>query len=389
MNQGRTVFSQVLDPIHPQQFQRCVARYQGEARVRTFSCWEQFLAMAFAQITFRESLRDIVDCLNARPDLLYHLGFRNPVRRSTLADANEQRDWRIYADLAQRLIAKARLLYQGDPWDVNLTETAYAFDSTTIDLCLNLFPWARMHHGKGGVKLHTLLDLRGSIPAFLTMTDARTNDLIGLDRLVIEPGSFYVMDRGYTDFARLYRMHCVPAYFVTRAKRNFRFCRQSSRPIPPDTGLRSDQIVRLVGRVVRQRYPEHFRRIRFFDEENHRFLIFLTNHLQLPALTVCQLYKARWRVELFFRWIKQHLRIKSFYGTSENAVQIQIWIAVCTYVLVAIVKKQLKLHQGLHSFLQVLSVHPFEKVPIIQLLTEPTNQDPTPRDCNQKKLFDF
>jgi hypothetical protein len=369
MNSGIAIFSQVVELVHPQQFRRCVERYGGEYKVRTFSCWDQFLCMAFAQLTFRESLRDIEDCLAARPDQLYHLGFRSRVCRSTLAEANQARDWRIYADLAALLIKKARRLYAQEPLALELPDTVYALDSTTIDLCLSLFPWAGFRRTKAAVKLHTLLDLRGPIPSFVHITEGRCHDVNALDVLVIEPGAFYVMDRGYLDFARLYLLHQAGAFFVIRARRGLQFVRHRSQPIDPSTGLRSDQIGRLRGFYSHQGFPDKLRVVRFYDHEQDRRFCFLSNHLLLPALSICQLYKMRWQVELFFKWIKQHLRIKRFYGTSANAVKTQVWIAVCVYVLVAILKKQLGLPQSLHSILQVLSVSAFEKVPLDQLLT--------------------
>lgn len=389
MNQGRAVFAQVMEGVHPEEFRRCVARYDGDRRVRRFPCWSQFLAMSFAQLTYREGLRDIEACLNSRPEQLYHLGFREGVARSTLADANEQRDWRIYADLAQQLIRKARRLYAEEDLGLELENTAYAFDSTTIDLCLSLFPWARFRRTKAAIKLHTLLDLRGSIPTFIEISEGRQSDIKSLDSLWIEPGAFYVMDRGYLDFSRLYVLHQVPAYFVTRAKKNLRFSRSYSQPVPYGSELRSDQIGLLAGYQARRDYPEKLRKIRYFDSENRRFLVFLTNHLTLPAISIAQLYKLRWRVELFFKWIKQHLRIKTFYGTSDNAVKTQIWIAICVYVLIAIMKKELKLSLSLHSILQVLSVSAFEKVPIIQLLTDETLRLGNSHGPKQLKLLDF
>ncbi len=392
MNQGRTVFSQILDPLHPQQFERCVVRYGGDTRVRTLSCWEQFLAMGFAQLTFREGLRDIADCLNARPDQLYHLGFRKPVRRSTLADANEMRDWRIYADLAQILIGKARRLYCDEELGVDLKETVYALDSTTIDLCLSLFPWARFRRTKGAVKLHTLLDLRGPIPSFIEITDGKVPDVKILDLLVVEPGAYYVMDRGYLDFRRLHQLKQAGGHFITRAKRGFQFIRHSSRPIDKGLGLRSDQIGRLAVPASFRDYPDKLRRVRFHDAETDRVLTFLTDQFTLPALTICQLYKQRWQVELFFKWIKQHLRIRKFYGTSANAVKTQIWIAICVYVLVAILRKELKIPHSLHSMLQVLSVNPFAKVSIFQLFVDHSNDTQPDSGCvdvNQLNLFDF
>lgn len=378
-----------MDGIHREQFRRCVVRYRGDYKVQKFSCREQLLAMSFAQLTYRESLRDIEACLNSRGDQLYHLGFRSPIARSTLAEANENRDWRIYADLAQLLIRKARKLYSQEDLGFQLDESAYAFDSTTIDLCLNLFPWARFRQRKAAVKLHTLLDLRGSIPTFIEITEGRQSDVRSLDSLWIEPSAFYVMDRGYLDFARLYAVRQACAYFVIRAKKNLRFARSYSQPFPYGNGVRSDQIGRLTGYQASRDYPEQLRRIRYFDDENKRFLVFLTNHFDLPALVIAQLYKLRWRVELFFRWIKQHLRIKAFYGTSDNAVRAQIWIAICVYVLIAIIKKELKIQKSLHSILQVLSVNAFEEVPIYQLLAREASQIYNVSHSNQLKLWDL
>jgi hypothetical protein len=332
---GKTIFSQVVELIHPQQFRRCVVRYRGDYKVKAFSCWDQFLCMTFAQLTFRESLRDIEDCLKARSDQLYHLGFRSPVCRSTLADANEVRDWRIYADLAALLIKKARRLYSGEQIAVELQQSVYALDSTTIDLCLNLFPWARFRSTKAAIKLHTLLDLRGPIPSFIEITDGCCHDVNALDVLVVEPGAFYVMDRGYLDFSRLHTLQQAGAYFVIRAKKDLHFLRYVSQPVDPDTGLCSDHIGRLGGFYSRKDFPDKLRLVRFYDSVQDRRFSFLTNHLLLPALTICQLYKMRWQVELFFKWIKQHLRIKRFYGNSTNAVKTQVWIAVCVYVLVS------------------------------------------------------
>ena len=389
MNQGKTVFTQVMRVVHRQQFHRCVIRYQGDYRVRRFSCWDQFLAMSFAQLTFRESLRDIEACLRSRADQLYHLGFHSHVARSTLAEANEKRDWRIYADLAQILIRKARSLYAQEELPVELTETVYAFDSTTVDLSLSVFPWAWAQQSKSAVKLHTLLDLRGLIPVFIEITPGRPHDTQSLDSLVIEPWAFYLLDRGYIDFKRLYRIHQTHAYFIIRAKSNLSFTRYSSRPKLPHCGIRCDQMGRLRSPQRRRAYPETLRRIHYSDPETGQELVFLTNHHQLPALTVAQLYKLRWQIELFFKWIKQHLRIKAFFGTSSNAVKTQIWIAVCVYVLIAILKKEQKLPHSLHTILQVLSVSCFEKIPIPQLLTKKSPQYDHGTTCKQLNLWDF
>jgi hypothetical protein len=383
MYAGKLVFAQVTDLVHPEQFRRCVRRYNGEHKVKTFSCWNQFLCMAFGQLTFRESLRDVATCLRSRPDQLYHLGIRGEVSHSTLADANRERDWRIYYDLAQLLIRRARLLYENEPTGLDLKQTAYALDSTTIDLCLNLFPWARFRRTKGAVKLHTLLDLRGSIPAFISISHGKKADVNILDELILEPGSFYVMDRGYVDFRRLYCFVLAAAFFVTRSKSGLQFNRLESRPVDFSTGVRSDQIVWLRNLSSIQHYPDKLRRVHYVDAESSKSLVFLTNNLELPALTIALLYKSRWKVELFFKWIKQHLCIKHFYGTSDNAVKTQIWISVCVYVLVAIIKKQLQSQRSLYSILQVLSVNAFSKEPLDQVLKESGSQDSDGDICNQ------
>ena len=370
MYAGKLVFAQVMEYAPWHTFRRLVTKYQGDFNVRSFSCLDQFLCMAFAQLTYRESLRDIEACLGAQPAKLYHLGIRGNVSRSALADANEGRDWQIYFEFAQALIRTARRLYAKEPLGVELSETVYALDSTTIDLCLSLFPWAPFRQAKAAVKLHTLLDLRGAIPTFIHISDGKLHDVNVLDLLVAEPGAFYVMDRGYLDFERLYTMHQAGSFFVTRAKSNSKFRRLVSRPVDRTTGLICDQSVELTVFYSRQGYPERLRRIRFKDPETAKTLVFLTNNFALPALTIGALYKSRWHVELFFRWIKQHLRIKRFFGTSENAVKSQVWIAVAVYVLVAIIRKRLNLEFSLHSMLQILSVTPFEKVPLFQLLTD-------------------
>lgn len=389
MFSGKTIFSQIVELIHPQQFRRCVERYRGNYKLKAFSCWDQFLCMAFAQLTFRESLRDIEDCLAARSDQLYHLGFRSRICRSTLADANEARDWRVYADLAALLIKKARRLYAAHPLEVDLQQSVYALDSTTIELCLTLFPWARFQSSQAAIKLHTLLDLRGPIPSFLDITEGRCHDVNALEVLVVEPGAFYVMDRGYLDFGRLHTLHQAGAYFIIRARKGLRFVRYVSQPIDADTGLCSDHLGRLRGFYSRKAFPDKLRLVRFYDRVQDRRFGFLSNHLILPALTICQLYKMRWQVELFFKWIKQHLRIKRFYGNSINAVKTQIWIAVCVYTLVAILKKELQLPQSLHSILQVLSVSVFEKVPLDQLLTRTLPENYDSGDHNQLRLWDL
>lgn len=387
MNTGQPIFSQLMALIHPQHFDRCVRRFGGDYKVQHFTCWNQYLCMAYAQLTGRESLRDVVDCLCARPERLYHLGFCGAIRRSTLAYVNEQRDWRIYATLAQQLIVRARQLYADEPLAMDLDATVYALDSTTIDLCLSLFRWARFRRTKSAIKLHTLLDLRGPIPAFIHISDGKLHDVHALDQMPIEAGSFYVMDRGYLDFARLFVLHQLGAFFVIRAKRSLRYVRVHSLPVEKSTGVRSDQIIDLAIEHSRQGYPERLRRIRFFDEETQRFFVYLTNNFALPALTIAQLYKSRWQVELFFKWIKQHLRIKRFMGTSVNAVKTQIWIAICVYAQVAILKKQLDLPQSLHKILRILDAHAFEKISLAELLRNSEPQDSGNADCNQLQLF--
>ena len=388
MHTGRFVFAQLLDFLPRYEFAKCVRRYGGEYRMRRFSCLDQFLCMAFAQLTFRESLRDIETCLRALGPKLYHAGLRGPVARSTLAGANERRDWRIYADFAQVLIHCARTLYTDEPLGVELAETAYAFDATTIDLCLGLFPWARFRRHKGAIKLHTLLDLRGSIPCFVHITEGKTSEVTVLDALVVEPGAFYVMDRGYIDFARLYALTQSLAFFVVRAKRDLDYRRCTSHPVDRTTGLRSDQTIRLRGPKSAHRYPAPLRRITYRDAETDKGFVFLTNHCTLPALTIAQLYHRRWRVELFFKWLKQHLRLKAFYGLSENAVKTQVWIALSVYVLVAIVKKELKLERSLGEILQILSLTLFEKEELSRVLTAANDQN-EPGECgNQLNLFD-
>ena len=389
MYAGKTLFAQVLDFVPWTTFHRIVARYGGDHRVRTLSCAEQFRSMAFAQLTFRESLRDIESCLSAQPAKLYHMGFRHPVSRSTLADANESRPWHIYAEFAHRLIAQARALYASDSFAVDLTETVYALDATTIDLCLSMFPWAPFRTTKAAIKLHTLLDLRGAIPSFIHISDGKLHDVKVLDLLVAEAGAFYVMDRAYVDFERLYSLSQAGAFFVTRAKSNFDARRLYSAPSDRTAGLICDQTIALNGPLSRRRYPQHLRRIRFKHPETAKTLVFLTNHFTLPALTVCSLYRSRWDVELFFKWIKQHLRIKRFFGTSENAVKTQIWIAVSVYVLVAIIRKRLNLTASMHTVLQILSVSLVEKAELAQTLT-PATLDENPADlANQLNLFNF
>lgn len=386
---GRFVFAQLMDHLPSYEFQKCVARYRGNYKFRGFSCLDQFLCLAFAQLTFRESLRDIETCLRAVESKLYHVGFRGRISRSTLADANEAHDWRIYADFAQVLIGIARPMYAHESLGFDLDNTVYALDSTTIDLCLSVFPWARFRARKAAVKMHTLLDLRGSIPTFIEVSDGKLHDVNILDMLVPEPGSFYVMDRGYVDFERLHVFHRGGAFFVTRTKRGVLLRRRYSHPVDTSTGVRSDHTVVLAAVASRKHYPDPLRRIHYYDAEQYLSLRFLTNNFDLPALTICLLYKSRWQVELFFKWIKQHLRIKAFYGYSENAVKTQIWIAVSVYVLVAIVKKRLGLDASLHEILQVLSVTLFEQVPVLQALREIESQEKSSAIFNQLTLWDL
>jgi len=389
MNSGRYVLSQVLEHIHWQTLKRLSARYGTETRVRHFGCRQQLICMVFAQLTWREGLRDIVTCLNAKPEALYHLGFREPVARATLAEANEQRDWRLWEDLAKRLISQARILYAGEDLGLDLANTVYALDSTTIDLSLTLFPWADFRRTKAGVKIHTQLDLRGPIPTCIHVTNARQHDVLWLDELVLEPGAFYVMDRGYMDFQRLGLMAAAGAFFVTRTKDNLRFTRHRSLPAAAATGVRSDQIGKLAITRSRAAFPWPLRKVHYFDAETGRDLTFLTNHLEIPAVVVAGIYRRRWQIELFFRWIKSHLRIKHFFGTSPNAVKTQIWIAVTTYLLIAIIHKQLGLPGKLHRTLQLLSVHPFEKVPLHELFTETEFSAPPTVGSNQLLLLDL
>jgi len=389
MDPGKLVFAQLMEFLPRRDFDDCVRRYGGDRRPRGFSCRDQFLCLAFAQLTFRESLRDIETCLRSFQPKLYHAGFRGNISRSTLADANRVHDWHIFADFAQVLIGHARKLYADEPMGVELEQTVYALDSTTIDLCLSLFPWARFRRRKGAVKLHTLIDLRGNIPTFIRITHGKTHDVTVLDHLPIEPGSFYVMDRGYVDFRRLYRFTICSAFFVTRAKRGLDYTRRSRRRVDKSTGLRSDQTIVLAGPKTSRLYPEPLRRISFYDADNDRRFVFLTNNFTLPALTIAKLYKCRWQVELFFKWIKQNLHIKAFYGTSDNAVKTQVWIAISVYVLVAIVKKELGLERSLSEILQILSLSLFEKTPIFQALSEQKTQDPESPFSNQLNLFDL
>jgi hypothetical protein len=389
MNVGRTIFSQLIECLPSKEFQKCVARYHGDSHLRGFSCWDQLLAMSFAQLTYRESLRDIEACLRSMSGKLYHMGLRGKVARSTLADANETHDWRIYADFAQVLIGIARPLYAGDPIGADLNQSVYALDSTTIDLCLSLFPWAHFRKCKAAVKMHTLLDLHGNIPTFVRITDGTVHDVNILDEIVPEPGAFYVMDRGYVDFERLFRFTLSSAFFVTRTKKNVLLQRRYSHPVNKSAGVRSDQTVILIAAGSVKVYPDALRRIHYVDAETKKRLTFLTNNFALPALTIALIYKCRWQVELFFKWIKQHLRIKAFFGTSENAVKTQIWIALSAYVLVAIVRKRFALESSLYQILQILSVTLFEKTPILQAL-QPSDQDENTADPgNQLILFDF
>jgi hypothetical protein len=387
MNAGKTLFSQLMDCLPWSTFARIVARYHGDHSVQSFPCAEQYRAMAFAQLTYRESLRDIEACLSAQPAKLWHMGFRGPVRRSTLADANQARDWRIYAEFAQRLIAQARRLYVGESLLADLNNTVYALDSTTIDLCLSLFPWAHFRSTKAAVKMHTLLDLRGNIPSFIHISDGKLHDVHALDMIVPEAGAIYVMDRGYVDFTRLYGLHEAGAFFVTRAKSNLNAHRVYSAATDRTTGVIADQTIALDGHYTRRDYPTHLRRVRFRDPQTGKTLVFLTNLTAQPALTICDLYKSRWQVELFFKWIKQHLRIKAFYGTSENAVKTQIWIAVSVYVLVAIIRKRLKLDASLYTLMQVFSVTVFEKASIGSVILQTADSSEHVSDDNQLNLF--
>jgi len=382
------IFSQLMDFLPSQEFRRCVDRYKGNYKLQRFSCWDQFLCMAFAQLTYRESLRDIEACLRSAGTKLYHMGIRNRVARNTLANANQVRDWRIYADFAHALIATARELYIGDSFGLDLQQTVYAMDSTMIDLCLSLFPWAKYRKRDGAVKLHTLLDLRGNIPSVVIVTHGKVHDVNFLHQLIFEPGAFYVMDRGYLDFERLHTIGLASAFFVIRAKSHIVIKRLYSRPVDKSTGVRSDQIITFSGFYAHKDYPDKLPRIHFYDNETNKRLILLTNIFTLSAFTIAQLYRCRWQVELFFRWIKQHLRIKAFYGTSENALKTQIWIAISIYVLVAIIKKRLNLHGSLYRILQILSVNVFEKTPILEALSDADDQNASEESCNQFTLFE-
>jgi hypothetical protein len=387
MNSGKTIFSQTMDFLPTYEFRQCVQRYNGNYKIKSFSCWDQFLCLAFAQLTYRESLRDIQACLRGAQLKLYHMGIRGKVSRNTLAHANQVRDWRIYADFAQVVITQARSLYAHEDFGFELEQAVYAFDATTIDLCLSLFPWAKFRQRKGAIKLHTLLDLRGSIPILIYVTQGKTHEVNLLDDLIIEPGAIYIFDRGYLDFARLYKIHQSGAFFIIRAKSNFRFRRIYSQPVDKAKGVQADQIIKLRGFYARKDYPDRLRRIRYFDPEKKKRLIFLTNNFTLPAFVVAELFRCRWKIELFFKWIKQHLRIKAFYGTSENAVKTQIWIAITIYVLVAIAKKRLNLEVSLYTILQILSVSLFEKTPLFQLFSQIQQQETKDDPSNQLELF--
>lgn len=389
MNSGRYILSQILDLVDRKTLSRSVERYNAESRVRHFGCRQQFIAMVFAQLTWREGLRDIVDCINARPSARYHLGFREALAKSTLADANEQRDWRLWQDLAKSLMNRARPLYVGEDLGLEIENTVYALDSTTVDLSLTLFPWANFRRTKAGIKMHTQVDLRGPIPTCVFISEARQHDVLWLDELIFEPGAFYAMDRGYMDFSRLHRIASSGAFFVTRAKDNLQFARQRSQPVDYPAGIRSDQIGKPKLPKARRDFPSLLRKIRYYDAQTDSTLVFLTNNLHIPALTVATIYRLRWRIELFFRWIKGHLRIKHYYGTSPNAVKTEIWIAVCVYLMVAIVHKELNLPGNLHRTLQLLSVHPFEKVTLHELLTYYNSQTKELLGSNQLMLWDL
>jgi hypothetical protein len=387
MNLGKTIFSQIVEHLPSYEFRLCVKRYRGQYKIKSFSCWDQFLCMSFAQLTYRESLRDIQACLRGNQEKLYHMGFRGNISRNTLAHANQVRDWRIYADFAHLLIDHARILYAHEDFGVQLKQAVYAFDATTIDLCLSLFPWAKFRQRKGAIKLHTLMDLRGSIPTLIFVTHGKVHEVNLLDDLVLEPGAIYIFDRGYLDFARLYKIHRAGAFFIIRAKSNFRFRRLYSQKADKAKGVQADQIIELHGYYVRKDYPDRLRRVRYYDAKKKKRLIFLTNNFLLPATTIAELFRCRWKIELFFKWIKQHLRIKAFYGTSENAVKTQIWIAISVYVLVAIIKKKLKVKASLYTILQILSVSLFQKTPLFQLLSQIKPEDKKADSSNQLKLL--
>lgn len=385
---GSTIFAQLMNLLPWRRFQTCVSRYKGDYKVKTFKCSEHFRVMAFAQLTYRESLRDIEACLRAMGSRVYHIGMKSTVSRNNLAHTNETRDWRIYADFTQILINRAKILYSNEPLGVDLKSTVYALDSTTIDLCMSMFPWARFRKTKSAIKLHTLMNLRGSIPEFIHISDGKIHDVNILDLLVPIPGSYYIMDRAYLDFERLYNLHMEKAFFVTRAKTNFKFKRRYSNAVDKSTGVQCDQTIILTTHYPAKKYPEALRRIRFYDIERQKRLVFLTNNFDLPAVTIAKLYKSRWDIEIFFRWIKQHLRIKSFFGTSENAVKVQIWTAIATYLLVAIMKKDFKLEQSLYTILQVLSVSLFEKMPILEAFSKNYLLAQDEQNCKQLSLFD-
>jgi hypothetical protein len=389
MNLGKTIFAQIMEFLPLYEFRKCVKHYRGDYKVKSFSCLDQFLCMAFAQLTYRESLRDIETCLRSMNDKLYHMGFRGQISRNTLSNANINRDWRIYSDFAQILITHARDLYVNEPFAIELKNAIYAFDATTITLCLALFPWAHFERGKAAIQLHTLLDLRSSIPTFIEITDGNISELKILDRLIIEPGSFYIMDRGYIDFKRLYVIHLRKAFFIIRAKSHLNCRRLYSRPVKKTSGLICDQTIMLAHHQTAQKYPEPLRRVRFYDSDRNKYFTFLTNNFTIDALKIAQLYKSRWKIELFFKWIKQHLRIKAFFGTSPNAVKTQIWIAISIYVLVAIIKKRLRSKLSLYTILQILSLTIFEKVPISQALTLNRYKNKNKGNCNQLLLFNL
>ena len=387
MYAGTTIFAQIMNLLPWRRFQTCVARYQGDYKVKTFKCAEHFRVMAFAQLTYRESLRDIEACLRALGSRLYHMGIKSTISRNNLAHTNENRDWRIYADFAQILVSRAKALYANEPLGIDLQSTVYALDSTTIDLCMSLFPWARFRRTKSAIKLHTLMNLRGSIPEFIHISDGKMHDVNVLDLLVPSPGAFYIMDRGYLDFQRLYQLHQERSFFITRAKSNFRFRRRYSHEVDKSSNVQCDQTIVLTTHYPSKNYPEPLRRIRFYDTGTQKRFIFLTNNFELPAPTIAQLYKARWHIEIFFKWIKQHLRVKAFFGTSENAVKVQIWTAVSTYLLIAIMKKELMLEQSLYTILQVLSLSLFEKMPIIEAFSDNRMSAQSPQHSNQLTLF--
>jgi hypothetical protein len=387
MNSGKIIFSQIMEFLPSYEFRLCVNRYRGQYKIKSFSCWDQFLCMSFAQLTYRESLRDIQACLRGNQQKLYHMGFRGNISRNTLAHANQVRDWRIYGDFAHVLIGQARILYAQEDFGVQLKQTVYAFDATTIDLCLSLFPWAQFRQRKGAIKLHTLMDLRGSIPTLIFVTHGKVHEVNLLDDLPIEPGAIYIFDRGYLDFARLYKIHLAGAFFVIRAKNNFRFRRLYSQKADKAKGIQADQIIELHGFYARRDYPDRLRRVRYYNAKKKKRLIFLTNNFILPATTIAELFRCRWKIELFFKWVKQHLRIKAFYGTSENAVKTQIWIAIGAYVLVAIIKKKLKVEASLYTMLQILSVSLFEKTPLFQLLSQIKPDEKEVDSSKQLKLL--